>query len=206
MNISVSKSELRAHQVSLRDSIADPIRAEHSAKACRHAADLMVSTRAESMLAYVPFRSELDTWPLIRWGWRNGMDVLVPKSLKDNRVMELYYLQSPDELVKGTYGILEPDPVRAKKCPEDVVPGMIWVPGLAFDTMGGRLGYGGGYYDRLRDRMLHAGKVQEWKAPLWIGLGYGVQLIDHVPMECHDLRLDGLITENGYLQSGFSGR
>ncbi|MFC7678357.1 5-formyltetrahydrofolate cyclo-ligase [Paenibacillus sp. GCM10028914] len=201
MNISVSKAELRAHQISLRDSITGSLREELSGQACRYAAELLTDTRVQSMLVYIPFRSELDTRPLISWAWKNGVDVIVPRSLKENRMMELYSLHSWDELMKGSYGILEPDPLRAQKCPEDVIPGIVWVPGLAFDRLGGRLGYGGGYFDRLRERILTK-ENDGHNIPLWIGLGYEVQLTDHVPMECHDLRLDGLITENGYIKSG----
>lgn len=201
MNISGSKTELRALKVSLRDSISARDREERSGQVCRHAADLLISNHARSMLVYVSFRSELDTRPLIAWAWENGIEVMVPRSLKRNGMMELYMLRSWDELIQGAYGIYEPDPEHAEKCQKDVVPDVIWVPGLAFDRKGGRLGYGGGYYDRLRDRMLPAAASMN-RTPLWIGLGYEVQITDLVPMECHDLRLDGLITENGYIETG----
>lgn len=181
---------------SLRDQI--------SGQVCRHAAEFLMLNHVKSMLVYVPFRSELDTWPLITWAWENGVDVIVPRSIKESRMMELYTLHSKDELIRGAYGILEPDPTHASQCLADVVPEIIWVPGLAFDRLGGRLGYGGGYYDRLRDRVLLTTQMnEECKPPLWIGLGYEAQLTNQVPMEYHDLRLDGLITENGYIKSGF---
>ena len=202
MNISASKAELRAHKASLRDTLPGSLREELSSKVCHHAAELLRSGGMSSMLVYVPFRSELDTRPLIAWAWENGIDVIVPRSLRENGMMELYGIRSWGELVKGAYGIPEPDPLRAEKCREDVVPDIVWVPGLAFDLSGGRLGYGGGYYDRLRDR-LQLETAGENRKPLWVGLGFEVQVSDQVPMECHDLRLDGLITENGYIKSGF---
>lgn len=202
MNISASKAELRARKASLRDTLPGSLREELSSKVCRHGAELLRSGGMSSMLVYVPFRSELDTRPLITWAWENGIDVMVPRSLRENGMMELYSIRGWNELIKGAYGIPEPDPLRAAKCREDVVPDIIWVPGLAFDLSGGRLGYGGGYYDRLRDRLrLEAAGGN--RKPLWIGLGFEVQVSDQVPMECHDLRLDGLITENGYIKSGF---
>lgn len=202
VNISGSKKELRALQASLRDSISAHDREQWSERACRHASDLLVSCQARSMLVYVPFRSELDTRPLIAWAWEHGIDVMVPRSLRENRMMELYLLRSWDELIQGAYGIPEPDPERAEKCPVDAALDVIWVPGLAFDLKGGRLGYGGGYFDRLRDRVL-SGAATGIKPPLWIGLCYETQVIDFVPMECHDLRLNGLITESGYIKTGY---
>ncbi|WP_160308964.1 5-formyltetrahydrofolate cyclo-ligase [Paenibacillus sp. DMB20] len=70
---------------------------------------------------------------------------------------------------------------------------------MAFDRKGGRLGYGGGYYDRLRER-LNLQESARGKRSLWIGLAYEIQLMDKVPTESHDLRLDGLITENGCIK------
>lgn len=195
----VSKTELRSVKAASRDSIPEKQRNKLSAEVCDHAADLLKKASAGSMLVYVPFRSELDTWPLIRWAWNNGVTVVVPRSLKHDRSMELYNLRSAEELERGSYGIMEPHPMKAELWDEAAVPDVIWVPGLAFDRKGGRLGYGGGYYDRLRER-LNLQESARGKRSLWIGLSYEIQLMDIVPMESHDLRLDGLITENGCIK------
>lgn len=190
-----SKAGMRSLLKTARDAIPVELRSELSEAACRHAAGLMEQRAAGSMLVYVPFRSELDTWPLIRWAWNSGVSVAVPRSCKEDRFLELYMVTDPDDLQKGAYGIMEPDPERVEPC--DEVPDVIWVPGLAFDRRGGRLGYGGGYYDRLQERFA-AGRQTEPK-PLWIGLGYELQIMEQVPADRHDLRLDGLVTESGII-------
>ncbi len=94
------------------------------------------------------------------------------------------------ELVPGFRGILEPPPT----CPAIGLSQvrMIVVPGLAFDRHGLRLGQGGGHYDRLLARMramAHPGLV--------VGLAYAAQIIESVPCEPHDQRVDLVVTEAG---------
>ena len=85
--------------------------------------------------------------------------------------------QGLDELVPGAYGILEPDPNKAKRCDASFIPDVVIVPGLAFDLQGGRLGYGGGYYDRFNERLHQLAAYEDKQVPLWIGAGYESQLL-----------------------------
>lgn len=75
---------------------------------------------------------------------------------------------------------------------------MVFVPGLAFDSRGGRLGYGRGYYDRLRAAW-EAELPETARPPVWAGLAYGLQLVQEVPMDDHDAYMDMLITEDGII-------
>ena len=84
-------------------------------------------------MAYVPFRSELDTTGLIERAWDAGIEVLVPRSHPADRSMTLYRLRAWDELAPGAYGILEPDPAIAEAIHESVVPEAVFVPGAGFD-------------------------------------------------------------------------
>ncbi|MGG1879940.1 5-formyltetrahydrofolate cyclo-ligase [Paenibacillus cisolokensis] len=196
------KQQLRQRMSKRRDSLAEEVRRELSVLACRHAAQLMEQRGLQRMLVYVPFRSELDSRPLIEWAWEAGVEVLVPRSVPRDRSMELYLLRSWDQLVPGAYGILEPDPAVAERH-EDAAPDIVWVPGLAFDRKGGRLGYGGGYYDRLHDKLNRLRQDPERNAPgtskstMWMGLAYEIQVVDQVPMDRHDAVLDGLVTNEG---------
>lgn len=194
-----AKQALRIEMASRRDELSEEERAEHSKKACGYASEIMKRLQLQSMMIYVPFRSELDSRPLIEWAWREGVHVIVPRSMPEDRSMELYELKAWNELVTGAYGIWEPDPSRSHKWMYGN-PDVIWVPGLAFDRTGGRLGYGGGYYDRLSDRLGEGGqdKTHQTREPLWMGIAYEVQVVEHVPMEDHDRVLDGLVTERGH--------
>lgn len=152
------------------------------------------------MMIYVPFRSELDSRPLIEWAWDAGIEVLVPRTIPSSRSMELYLLQHWGQLAPGAYGIPEPNPAAAVRR-GDAAPDIVWVPGLAFDKKGGRLGYGGGYYDRLHDKLNRPLQMSDSGMPskrtMWMGLAYDFQVIDEVPMDRHDAVLDGLVTNQG---------
>lgn len=170
---------------------------------CQHAVEGLIRRQergapVRSVMAYVPFRSELDTTLLIEWCWRRGLTVIVPRCTRSDRSMELYAIKAWDELMPGAYGIREPDPSAAERCKPGFVPDIVFVPGIAFDRHGGRLGYGGGYYDRFRDRLSMLTRASGSAMPAWIGLGFETQLLAAVPMDVHDAFVDGIITEQGY--------
>jgi 5-formyltetrahydrofolate cyclo-ligase len=75
---------------------------------------------------------------------------------------------------------------------------LLVVPGLAFDARGGRLGRGGGHYDRL----LAARSGQKGHRPVLLGLGFEFQIVERVPTAAHDVRLDIVVTEERVLRAG----
>ncbi|QYR20845.1 5-formyltetrahydrofolate cyclo-ligase [Paenibacillus sp. sptzw28] len=196
--LSARKKEARSAAAAARDSLPEELRAAWSIEACKAAIQWMehkAPGTVQSFMTYAPFRSELDTSLLARWGWQTGTTVIVPRCIREDRSMELYVIRGWEELSPGAYGIMEPDATRAQRCGDLLIPDVVFVPGLAFDTNGGRLGYGGGYYDRFRDRLcaVAAGTM----VPPWIGIGYESQWMDNVPMESHDARVDAVVTELG---------
>ncbi|MFC4100848.1 5-formyltetrahydrofolate cyclo-ligase [Paenibacillus xanthanilyticus] len=192
------KKAERARMADLRKGIPAAQRAAWSESACAHAVRMLEECGVDRFMAYVSFRSELDTAPLLEWGFMNGKTVIVPRCIPEDRSMELYAISSLDMLVPGAYGIMEPDPALAARVDlARTMPQAIVVPGLAFDVEGGRLGYGGGYYDRFRDRITMAAASQGCPVPPWIGLGFDMQLVESVPMEAHDARMDAIVTERG---------
>lgn len=188
------KARFRSAMKQMRNMLSLEQRIRGSASACRHASEWIGLQGIRSLLVYVPFRSELDTKPLIEWAWQQGIDVYVPRCMVEDHSMTLHRLQDWNELKTGAYGISEPDPMRVQAASDEFIPEAVFVPGLAFDKDGGRLGYGAGYYDRLHARLAAAGKSQ---SAVWAGIGFAAQVVDEVPMEPSDARLQVLITENG---------
>ncbi|MNB80783.1 5-formyltetrahydrofolate cyclo-ligase family protein [compost metagenome] len=197
MRLAASKRELRAAMGAVRGSLSNLDRQERSALACRHAWSFVEAAGAETVMAYAPIRSELDVRPLIENCWQRGRSVILPRVHSDTGMLSLHVVSSWHELIQGTYGISEPA-ADSPELDEDVRPAIIFVPGLAFDLRGGRLGYGRGYYDRLlAHRMAGNGGGTGEASTVWIGLAYAAQLIPEVPMEAHDAFMDFLITEDG---------
>lgn len=85
---------------------------------------------------------EINTYPIIEEAFKEKKMVVIPKAFPSG-LMKFYCYEKNTELVKSSFGILEP-----KNATEEVKPDLVIVPGLAFSKNGYRLGYGGGYYDR----------------------------------------------------------
>ncbi|MGG4143908.1 5-formyltetrahydrofolate cyclo-ligase [Paenibacillus algorifonticola] len=191
--IKADKQRIRADAAKVRDRLSKQDRALWSGLACGALIQwLEEHPEQREIMCYVPFRSELDLWPLINWLWSTRREVIVPRCHPLDRSMTLYRLQSQADLMEGAYGIREPDPAKCVELPQGHAPDSIIVPGIQFDRMGGRMGYGGGYYDRFAERAGKAGK-----RAFWIGAAYEAQVAEQVPMQEHDLKMNGIVTESG---------
>jgi 5-formyltetrahydrofolate cyclo-ligase len=133
--------------------------------------------------AYFATGSEVKTDLLIGEAKRLGKVVALPRAEKD--MINFYEISSTSELVAGRFGVMEPLPVR----PAHTID-LIVVPGIAFDKKGYRLGYGKGYYDRY---------LSEKKPQFAIGLAYNFQLLESLPHDAHDVKMDAISTEDGIL-------
>ena len=133
---------------------------------------------------YVGMENEINTKNIIEKVLKDNKEVIVPKVEIKNKIMKAIKINSIDELKPcGYYGILEPLDF-SKEIDINKVD-LVIVPGLAFDKYGGRLGYGGGYYDKFLQKINYIYKL---------ALAYDFQIIDFVPMEKHDIKVDLLIT------------
>lgn len=135
--------------------------------------------KADWIYAYISCRNELETADIINWCLSHGKRVAVPKVEGD--VMYFYEITSLLDCVPGTFGILEP---IGKEEDRIIAPGFMLVPGLAFDKDRNRLGYGGGFYDKYLD---------SHKEIQTAALGYTFQLVEKIPAELHDKKMDYII-------------
>ncbi|ARF68665.1 5-formyltetrahydrofolate cyclo-ligase [Paenibacillus larvae subsp. pulvifaciens] len=144
-----------------------------------------------TVLTYMPFRTEADVTPVLEYGWTEGIRMVVPRVEKEQKQMAFYVINSYDDLETGIWGIREPRTSlpRFENMQELT---LILVPGLVFDRQGGRLGYGGGYYDRL----IHKMKRDKFRIPYLLAGAFDCQIIPHVPGAWHDFRVDTIITES----------
>lgn len=153
-----------------------------------------IERRDESLptvLTYMPFRTEADVTPVLEYGWTKGIRMVVPRVEKDQKQMAFHAINSYDDLETGIWGIREPKTSlpRLEHIQEIT---LILVPGLAFDHQGGRLGYGGGYYDRL----IYKIKRDKLRIPYLLAGAFDCQIVPHVPGDWHDFRVDTIITES----------
>jgi 5-formyltetrahydrofolate cyclo-ligase len=143
---------------------------------------------ARSVMLYLDIHSEVRTRWFVPTAWGEGKRVVVPYC--QNAELELFRLDSFDELAAGTMGVLEPQPAWQSNPDRKVDPSeldLIVAPGLAFDRCGGRLGYGKGYYDRF----LHHTRAGVPK----VAVCFECQLFPEIPLLPHDVRMDMVVTE-----------
>ncbi|CAN5620596.1 5-formyltetrahydrofolate cyclo-ligase [soil metagenome] len=134
---------------------------------------------ASIIYGYIPMASEPD-W--LARTWPEGKTLAFPRT-DEAGGMQFFCSQ---EFQIGPWKAHEP--VGEKLAPE---PDLILVPGLAFDRQGHRMGRGGGFYDRW---------LEEYPSVQKIGLCFSCQLVELVPTEAHDARMDLVVTESGCFQ------
>lgn len=145
---------------------------------------------ARVVALYQAYGAELDPAALRAAAHAAGKTVALPRV--DAAGVTLRVVNADTPLVLSAHGIQEPAADRPTLPPDQ--PDLIVVPGLGFDRRGGRLGHGGGHYDRLLAR-LPAGCRR-------VGFAYDQQVLDLVPTEPHDLALHALVTPAGWVDCG----
>jgi 5,10-methenyltetrahydrofolate synthetase len=149
---------------------------------------------AHSVTAYASFGSEVDTSVLCETVLREGKMLLLPRVDKTRDAIRVYEVRDLGrDLDTNRWGIREPRPETCR----EIDPGgleFVFVPAVALDERGGRLGYGKAYYDRLL-----AASTQAGGSPTLVAGAFAVQVVDQVPMEPHDVRIPSIVTEHGTL-------
>lgn len=207
MNVQEHKKLLRRQMETKRSALQPADRIARSAAICRYALDSVLqpffdpilSTHSDDqvppvLFTYIPVRAEVEIAPILDWCWEMGIAVAAPRVESAGRLMTLHAIQGFEDLEEGAYGIREPKREIPALAGLDRVQVML-VPGLAFDAQMGRLGYGGGYYDRFMRRC----REQSDREPFKLALAYDVQLIPSVPMAPHDFQVDAIVTESRIL-------
>jgi 5-formyltetrahydrofolate cyclo-ligase len=185
------KEKLRHEMRARLRGMSPALHAEASLVICQVAANLPAFLKSRCVALFAPLPSEPDVNPLIEEAWAQGKRVVLPLMIKHGSKPELDWHEITswdDVVVPGPFGLREPDPLR---CPRVAIAKLdcAFVPGVAFDHEGFRLGRGGGFYDSFLS--------QTPPTLPCIGLMFGAQKVPLVPREPHDQALRSVITEDG---------
>ncbi|MBW2465884.1 MAG: 5-formyltetrahydrofolate cyclo-ligase [Deltaproteobacteria bacterium] len=181
------RRSLRKKVLGARDLLSVNDRREKSHSAARNFWSLPEVNLWSTLFIYVNFRSELETMELIQECLTRGMRVAVPLvEASTFRMIPLLIKDPEKDLAPGYYGIPEPDPEKSLRLDAREIEAAI-IPGSVFDIYGGRLGYGGGFYDRFL--------ISDAPQAKRIGFAFELQVVEKVPVLSHDQLLDMLITE-----------
>jgi 5-formyltetrahydrofolate cyclo-ligase len=193
-----SESEIKEWKQQVRGVIRTTLRAldpayqaEASLTICELAAQLPAFRAAKCVGLFVPLASEPDVHPLIEEAWAEGKTVLLPRLWKEGSAphLEWHAVKGWSEITEpGPFGLREPDPALCPRI-EPAQIDCVFVPGMAFDHTGMRLGRGGGYYDVFLSNIPES-------VPRF-GLMFSLQQVDDLPREPHDQALPAIVTEEG---------
>jgi 5-formyltetrahydrofolate cyclo-ligase len=140
---------------------------------------------------YHPLRDELGTEPVAAALAERGVQLALPAVSAKNAPLEFRPYAFGLALEKGAHGTLVP-----AETAENLRPDILVAPLLAFTRAGGRLGYGGGYYDRTIEALREEGPL------VVVGYAYGAQEVTRLPADGHDQMLDWIVTERGAWKCG----
>jgi 5-formyltetrahydrofolate cyclo-ligase len=178
------KAKLRRSLLKARQAMPPRLWQEKSQRICQHLANWSVFQNASTVLAYCSFRHEPDLGLLLSqqrsWG--------LPRCEDKVLIWHRWYPTCGWPLQTGTYGITEPHP--ASPLVEEYKVDLILVPAVACDIKGYRLGYGGGFYDRMLSH-------PRWSGKMTIGIVFEYARLPNVPRDTWDRPLHGICTESG---------
>ncbi len=182
--MSVDKVILRKHFLSQRMALSPREWTAKSQQICETLESLPAFNQAKTILAYSTHQNEPDLYPLFArhdkvWG--------LPRCQKKELIWhQCHPIQQAEHIKLDKFGILTPPATFPKITPEEV--DLILIPSLALDRQGYRLGYGGGYYDRLLS-------TSDWQHCLTIGIVFDFALVEKLPTQAWDIKLSAYCTD-----------
>ena len=183
-----AKQTLRRQMRAVRETLPASACEQRSAKVAKHLATLEEFERARTVLAFSSIRNEVKTRSATETAWSKGKRVALPRVVGMELVLHL--VEPETVLVEGAFAVPEPPEGAPPVAPADV--DFALVPALAVDPRGYRIGYGGGYYDRLLPKLRHA---------CVCAVGYGFQLVSEVPEQPFDVKVDLVVTDEQVIRT-----
>ena len=186
------KAAWRGRFRAARRATPEAERAAASDAVCAHVLALPEVESARTVSAFWPLAGEVDLRPALAALRGRGVVVALPAVVGSRRLVHRRF-EGETALVAGRWGTREPPPSAPVVLPAEIDVAL--VPGLAFGRDGGRLGYGGGFYDAFLAET----------ATFRVGVGPAAALVAAVPTEPHDARLDAVVTDAGAFRVAAGG-
>jgi 5-formyltetrahydrofolate cyclo-ligase len=185
---SKTKSEFRNYITKKRNELSLTEKSEKDNAIYEAIINSELFIKAKMIFIYISFGNEVDTHKIIEKALSLGKEVCVPKVISRLKGMRALKINSLNNLKVSDYGVLEPEDNSEEVFVKDM--NLAIIPGLVFDLKGGRIGYGGGFYDRFFSNT----NIDITK----IALAYQFQILEELPLEDHDVSINNIITENGF--------
>jgi 5-formyltetrahydrofolate cyclo-ligase len=183
----IDKESLRKELLKRRDSIPAEVRKSKDRSILERLLSLEEIRNAGLLFLFASFRSEVDTRDMAIRLINEGKRVVFPKVDRERHGLLLYEVKDIGELIPGYMGIPEPSVLTDERMADINGVDVVVIPGAGFDTEGNRIGYGGGYYDRLLSSLARDVAV--------LAPAYEEQIVGSVPAETHDIRAGIIVTD-----------
>jgi 5-formyltetrahydrofolate cyclo-ligase len=179
------KEELRKEGIEIRKNLPESDLLEKSKQIKKRLYKMREFLQASTILFYVSYDNEVYTHEMIKENISGKKNVVVPITDAEKHCLILSKLKAWEDLECSNYSILEPKKNCISEVSLDKID-LILVPGVVFDESGNRIGHGVGYYDKL---------LKNSKKAIHIGLAFEAQIVDNIPAEEHDVKVDKIVTE-----------
>jgi 5-formyltetrahydrofolate cyclo-ligase len=189
----LTKSGIRKQILALREQLAPDKRVAYSAAISTHIIEMENYRRSGAILGYMSFGAEFisDLW--IQHVLTDGKKLALPRVNHHTNQLDLYWVEDlENQLAAGLWGIREPIVERCERLNMLNEVEFALLPGVAFTRDGARLGYGGGYYDKLLGRQ--GGDIRAHQ-PVLAAAAFALQIVEQIPQENTDMKVDWIITE-----------
>lgn len=179
---------LRKRILALREQLSSGLRTAHSAAITARLLQLPDYQQANVVLGYMSFGSEFNSTAWVSQVLTNGKELLLPKVNRQSGQLDLYQVDNlANQLAPGLWGISEPIPERCERFNRLNEVEFALLPGVAFTRNGARLGYGGGFYDKLFAHVALG-------TPL-VAAAFALQVVQRIPQEPTDIKVGWIMTE-----------
>ena len=186
----MTKPDIRKKLLALREQLTPDMRAACNEAICAHIVKLEIYRQAGVVLGYMNFGSEFASELWIQQVLADGKRLALPRVNRHTNQLDLYWVDDLEsQLESGLWGIREPIVERCERLNTLNEVEFALLPGVAFGRNGARLGYGGGYYDKLLAHMTHQ--------PALAAAAFALQIVEGLPQEATDVKVEWIITEQG---------
>lgn len=186
----LNKKELRKEILKLRDGISEETKKIYDNQIFEKFITHKKFKECKNIFIFVSYKSEVDTHKIIKYCFDNNKKVFIPKVKNANGDMGAFKINSFSQLQIGYKGILECDDTAEEIHKNDIE--LVVMPGAVFDLNGGRIGYGGGFYDKFLNDL----SDNKFK----IALAYDFQILNKIPNEVHDVKPNVILTDKRILK------
>ena len=188
------KQSIRQRILFEREQLPAGLRSQFSAEIARRTLQMPEYQAARVVLGYMNFGAEFESEIWVRQALADGKQLLLPKVNRTTNELDIYRVADlQHDLIPGLWNIREPLPDRCVKI-DALEVDFILLPGVAFGRDGARLGYGGGFYDKLLARLDDNNGVA--RSPSLVAGAYSMQLVEGIPQDITDRKVQWLVTEN----------